>query len=93
MHCHITRKYRDSAHRDCDINLQLNHKIFVVYHNLKNDDSHLIMKDYDFHLIITSHLHLERSAIPIGLEKYMSFGIRNKLSFIDRFQFLGSTLD
>ena len=23
-HCHITEKYRDSAHRDCNINLYLN---------------------------------------------------------------------
>ena len=24
-HCHITGKYRGSAHRDCSINLNLNH--------------------------------------------------------------------
>ena len=34
-HCHITGKYRGSAHRDCDINLKLNHKIPVASHNLK----------------------------------------------------------
>ena len=28
-----------------------------------------------------------------GLEKYMSFSINNKLSYIDRFQFLSSSLD
>ena len=28
-----------------------------------------------------------------GLEKYMSFTINNKLSFIDRFQFPSSSLD
>ena len=26
-HCQITGKYRGSAHRDCNINLKLNHKI------------------------------------------------------------------
>ena len=31
---HITRKYRGFAHRDCNINLKLNHKILVIY-NLK----------------------------------------------------------
>ena len=25
-HCQITEKYRGSAHRDCDINVKLNHK-------------------------------------------------------------------
>ena len=34
-YCYITRKYRGSAHRDCNINVKLNHKIPVVFHNLK----------------------------------------------------------
>ena len=34
-HCHITGKYRGSAHRDCDINRKLNHKTPVVLYNLK----------------------------------------------------------
>ena len=41
-HCQVTGKYRGSAHRDCNINVKLNHKIPVVFHNLKNYDSHLI---------------------------------------------------
>ena len=28
-HCHITEKYRGSAHRDCDINVKLNHKLTI----------------------------------------------------------------
>ena len=42
-HYHITGKYRGSLHRDCNINIKLNRKIPVVFHNLKNYDSHLIM--------------------------------------------------
>ena len=41
--CHITGKYNGSAHRDCNINLKLDLKIPVVFHNLKNYDPHLIM--------------------------------------------------
>ena len=33
-HCHISEKYRGSAHTDCNINVQLNHKTTVVFHNL-----------------------------------------------------------
>ena len=29
-HCHINRKYRDSVHRDCNINARLNYKTPVV---------------------------------------------------------------
>ena len=35
-HYHITRKYRDAAQRDCNINIKLDHRIPVVFHNLKN---------------------------------------------------------
>ena len=44
-HYHITGKYTGSAHRDRNINLKLNHKIPVIFHNLKNYDSHLIMQE------------------------------------------------
>ena len=44
-HCHITGKYRGSSHRCCNINVKLNHKIPVVFHYLKNYDSHLIMQE------------------------------------------------
>ena len=33
-HCHITGKYRGSAHRDCNINVKLNHKISVIFTQL-----------------------------------------------------------
>ena len=80
-HCHIRGKYRGPAHRDCSINLKLNHKIPVVFHNLKNYDSHLIMQEL-------GKFNLKINVIPYGLDKYMSFTINNKLSFIDSFQFL-----
>ena len=44
-HCHTTRTYRASSHRDCNIKVNLNHKIPIVFHNLKNYDSHLIMQE------------------------------------------------
>ena len=37
-HYHITEKYRGSAHRDCNINLKLNHKIPIEFHSLTNYD-------------------------------------------------------
>ena len=41
--CHIPKKYRGFVHRDFNINVKLNHKIPVVFHNLKN--YHLIMQE------------------------------------------------
>ena len=82
-YCRITEKYRDSAHGDCNINLKLNHNIPIIFKNLKNYDNHLIMEEL-------GKFNLKISVIPNGLEKYMSFTINNKLSFIDNFQFLSS---
>ena len=44
-HIHITGKYRGSAHRDCNINVKVNHKIPLVFYNLKNYDSHMITQE------------------------------------------------
>ena len=84
-HCHITGKYRRYAHRDCNINVRLDHKIPVVFHNLKSYDLHLIMQEL-------RKFNLKLNVIPNGFEKYMSFSSNNKLSFIDSFQFLSSSL-
>ena len=85
-HYHITGKYRGSAHRDCNINLKLNDKIPLVFHNLKNYDLYLIMQEL-------GKYNLKINVIPNGLGKYMSFTIKNKLIFIDSFQFLSSSLN
>ena len=61
-------KYRGSAHRDCNINLKLNYKIPVVFHNLENYDSHLIMQEL-------GKFNLEINFISNGLKKFMSLTI------------------
>ena len=43
-HCSIAVKNAGSSHRDSNITIKLNHKIPVVFHNLINYDSHLIMQ-------------------------------------------------
>ena len=37
--------------------------------------------------------NLKINFIPVGLEKYMSSTVNNKLKFINSFQFLSSSLD
>ena len=78
-HCHITGKYRGSVHKCCNLNLKLNHKIPVVFHNLNNYNFHLIMQEL-------GKLNLKISFIPNGLEKYLSLTINTNLIFIDSFQ-------
>ena len=44
-HCHVTGKYRGSAHESCNLNFKLTDKIPVIFHNLKGYDSHFIMQE------------------------------------------------
>ena len=67
-HCHITGKYRGSAHWSCNINLKLTKKIPVIIHSLRGYDSHLILKEI-------GQFGVKVSAIPNGLEKYIAFTI------------------
>ena len=74
-HCHITGKYGGSGHGDYNINIKLNHKIPIVFHNLKNCDYHLILQEL-------VKFNLKINVIPNGLEKYMCFNINDKLFLI-----------
>ena len=84
-HCHITGKYRGAAHWSCNSNLKNSKKVPVIFHKLKDYDSHLIFKEL-------SKFNCKISVIPNGLEKYMSFSL-NSLVFIDSMSFMNSSLD
>ena len=46
-HCHITGKFRGSAHQECNLKLRIkpeNLKIPIMFHNLRVYDSHFIMQ-------------------------------------------------
>ena len=72
-HCHVTGKFRETAHWSCSINLQLNKKVPVIFHNLRGYGSHLILCEpnkFDVKIDVT----------PNRLEKYMAFFFKQKLS-------------
>ena len=60
--CHTIKKYKGFAHRDCNINVKLNHKFSIVFHNLKNHDSHLVMEEL-------GKLNFKFNVTPNKLEK------------------------
>ena len=63
VNCHITGKFRDSAHRNRNVNIKLNHNIRFILHNLKRYDStNLIMQEI-------GTFNLKINVIPNGLEK------------------------
>ena len=102
-HCHITGKYRGSAHQECNLQLRLNQdkiKIPVIFHNLRGYDSHFIMqeigaivKDYEYTNKKGQKCQMNINAIPNNMEKYMAFMLGNHLTFLDSFQFMSSSLE
>ena len=102
-HCHITGKFRGSAHQDCNLKLRINTytiKIPVIFHNLRGYDSHFIMqqigqiaKKYIYTNKKGQQVEMNINAIPNNMEKYMAFMFGNHLVFLDSFQFMSSSLD
>ena len=102
-HCHITGKFRGSAHQECNLKLRIkpeNLKIPVIFHNLRGYDSHFIMQQSGE--IANKHRYTNKkgekqdlniNAIPNNMEKYMAFMLGNHLMFMDSFQFMSSSLD
>ena len=102
-HCHITGKFRGSAHQECNMKQRIKPediKIPVIFHNLRGYDSHFIMQQIVE--IAKKHAYTNKkeekqdlniNAIPSNMEKYMAFMLRNHLTFIDSFQFMSCSLD
>ena len=102
-HCHITGKFRGSAHQECNLKLRIKPediKIPFIFHNLHEYDSHFIMQQIGE--IAKKHAYTNKkgekqdlniNAIPNNMENYMAFMLGNHLTFIDSFQFTSSSLD
>ena len=91
-HCHITGKFRGSAHQECNLKLRIKPediKIRVIFHNLRGYDSHFLMpqigetaKNYAYKDKKGKEKPLKINAIPNNMKKYMA-----------SFQFMSSILD
>ena len=44
-HCHLTGKYRGTAHKSCNLNYRVPKFIPVIFHNLAKYDAHLFIKN------------------------------------------------
>ena len=102
-HCHITGKFRGSAHQEWNLKLRIkpeNLKIPVIFHNLRGYDSHFIMQRIGEIANKRGYTNkkgekqdLNINAIPNNMEKYMTFMLGDHPTFIDSFQFISSSLD
>ena len=84
-HCHITGKYRGAAHNKCNLKYSLSDVVPVVFHNLRNYDSHFIMQEI-------GKFKRNIKIIPNNMQRYLAFML-GKIRFIDSIQFMSSSLD
>lgn len=98
-HCHLTGKYRGSAHSSCNLQYKVPRFIPVVFHNLSNYDAHFLIEK------LASTFSGDISVIPLNDQVYISFTKTVKSSktkdytqfikyrFIDSYRFMSSSLD
>ena len=87
-HDHRTGKFRGAAHKFCNVNYYLADYLPIVLHNLRGDDSHLILREAS--KLVQKYEDI--SAIPQTNQKFLTFRI-GKMKFIDSYLFLGSSLE
>ena len=99
-HCHITGKYRGSAHQDCNLNFRLTDKIPLIFYNLRAYDSHFIMqnigqkaKNHTYKKKNGEKCQMNINVIPTNMEKYIGFMLGKHLIFVDSLQFINSSLE
>ena len=102
-HCHITGKYRGSAHQECNLKLKIKPehiKLPVIFHNLRGYDSHFIMRSVGKIANKPKYINkngeerkMDINVIPNSMEKYLAVMLGNHLTFIDSFQFMSTSLN
>ena len=89
-HCHLTGKYRGSAHSKCNVNVTQKQSNFIpfIFHNISNYDCRMFFKK----LVDKKKDKVDFDVIPKTNEEYISvtYGC---IRFIDSYRFLSSGLD
>ena len=85
-HCHVTGKFRGTAHHKCNINLRLPKRLPIIFHNLQRYDGHIIFKELN-------NFGVDIDVISKGIDKYMSIIVKRHITFVDSLQFYNGSLD
>ena len=83
-HCHLTGKYVGAAHQNCNLQFKTTYSIPLLIHNLKNYDSHFIIRNVPKYF-------KNCQIIPRNSEQYLAFKI-DRVQFLDSFTFIEESL-
>ena len=93
-HCHLTGRFRDLAHNNCNLNAREAHTSFVpiLFHNFSGYDCHLIFEKL-INMATKKNIKInENDIIAKSSENYMSVKI-GCLKVSDSYRFLDASLD
>src|SRR6185369_7071584 len=88
-HCHITGKFRVSAHSNCNLQLKIEPwkiPIPIIFHNFRGYDSHIVCQS-----IAKSASAHQIHVIAETFERYKSMRV-GQLKYIDSYQFMNSSI-
>ena len=87
-HDHLSGLYRGASRRFCNLMFQIPKFIPVIFHGLRNFDSHIICQCIGEYEMEKRNI----TCIPQNMERYISFSLGN-LRFLDSYQFFSSSLE
>ena len=87
-HDHISGNYGGAACSVCNLQFQVCKFIPVIFHDLRNFDSHIICQSIGEYEMKNRGI----KCIPQNMERYISFSLGD-LRFLDSYQFLSSSLE
>ena len=97
-HCHYTGKYRDAAHKICNLMYNTPGEIPVIFHNGSSYDYHFIIKglaeefEGDFECLGENKEKFITFLVPIKKESNEGGTIIYRIKFIDSFRFMSTSL-
>ena len=102
-HCHLSGKFRGTAHEVCHLKYKVPNFFQVVFHNLSGYDSHLFIKTLgnsagDISCILNNeenYISFTKKVIvnKFGNEEGKELNVIRELGFIDSLRFMASSLD
>ena len=83
-HCHVTGKYKDTTHIECN---KIPRNLPIIFHNLEVYDGHSILRE------LNNSKDIDIQVIPETNETYMSIIVNNSIVFLDSLQICKASLD
>ena len=82
-HCHVTDKFRGTAHNKYNLKLIIPRNLPIIFHNLQGYDGHITFKELN-------NFDVDIAVIPKHIDKYMTIIVNRHITFIESLQFYNS---